>query len=257
MDQYALRILLIGLPAPGRLDAAKSAVDDLCAEPEFDAAHSISGFQNSWSPVEMPPDLILVFQDWPEQFTREEADWLLSTYSTSRIICGYSGWCESDGRTRTTWPHAVRVPQQRLTDRLRQEIQVVTGHRAPLPLTASRRERFLFDHESAQVLPDDSQYAIRIVTPDRVLNETLTAFLVVTRPSDDPPDVIFFDVDPWCAQTQAELRGFARHYPQARLIALAGYPDHVPVDDITESGASAVLPKLMTAGQLADLLDSL
>lgn len=257
MDQYALRILLIGLPAPGRLDAAKTAVGNLCAEPDFEAAHSISGFRKSWSPVEVPPDLILIFQDWPEQFTPEEADWLLSTYPTARIICAYSGWCESDGRTRTVWPHAVRVPQQRLPDRLRREVQVVTGSHSPLPLTASRREGFLFEHHPEQVLPDVSQHSIRVVTPDRVLSDTLTDLLGMPQPSDDPPDVIFFDVDPWCAQTQAELQGFARHYPRARLIALAGFPGHAPVDEITACGAAAVLPKLLTASQLADLLHQL
>jgi hypothetical protein len=257
MDQSAPRILLIGRPAPGRLEAATSAVRDSGAEPEFEAAHSISGFRESWSSAVLPPDLILIFQEWPEQFTLEEADWLLATHPTARIICAYSGWCESDGRTRTIWPHAVRVPQQRLTDRLRREIQVVGGVHAPLPLTASRRERFLFDHRPEQALPDVSRYAIRVVSPDRALGDALTELLGQFRQTNDPPDVIFFDVDPWCEKTRSELRGFARHYPRARLVALAGFPGHEPVDEITACGACAVLPKLLTASQLADLFHQL
>ena len=74
MDQYAVRILLIGLPAAGRLESVDNALRDLCAETQIEAAHSIASFQQSRSALETPPDLILVFQDWPDQYTPGEAD---------------------------------------------------------------------------------------------------------------------------------------------------------------------------------------
>jgi hypothetical protein len=252
-----VRILLIGLPAPGRLEAVNHALGRISVEAEFDAVHSIAGFRDSPAAVQTPPDLILVFQDWPEQYTPREADWLLSQCSLSRILCVYGGWCEADGRTRSVWPHAVRVPQWRLRDRLRREFEVMTGGSAPLPLTASRREKFLFEHQPEPEAADTARHAVRIVTPDRALDETLSAFLGVRGPSVALPDVILFDVDPWDAETEAELQGFAGHYPRARLIALAGFPNHVPVDDIRASGASAVLPKLLTAHELAEILQDL
>jgi hypothetical protein len=248
-----VRILLIGLPAAGRLESVQHAVRDVRADVDFEATPSIAVLQSS-APIE-PPEFILVFQDWPEQYTQAEVDWFLSNHPTSRMLCVYGSFCEADGRTRSIWPHAVRVPQWGLTNRLRRELPTTSGTVAPrLPLTASRRERFLFEHESRRDSPVFPGRAIRIVTPDRALAGALTALLDLPRQSVTPPDVILFDVDPWCAESRQELEGLARHYPQARLIALAGFPSHTPVVEITAAGAAAVLPKMLTADELVDAL---
>lgn len=247
-----MRILLIGLPAAGRFESVQRAVGEVRDDVDIDATPSIAALQSSAAPVE-PPELILVFQDWPEQYTREEADRLLSDFPTTRILCVYGAFCEADGRTRSIWPHAVRVPQWGLRNRLRREIPS-DSVASRLPLTASRRERFLFEHQPGQAVPVISGRAVRIVTPDRALAGALRALLDLPQQSLTPPNVILFDVDPWCTETRQGLEGLARHDPQARVIALAGFPSHTPVDEITAAGAVAVLPKMLTAGELVDVL---
>ncbi len=94
-------------------------------------------------------DLIVVCQHWPDEFCRADAGWLLTAFPTARLICCYGAWCASDGRTRETWPLAVRVPVEAFPDRLQRELQVIAGEAAPLPPTAARDEVFAFDRGSA------------------------------------------------------------------------------------------------------------
>jgi hypothetical protein len=90
-------------------------------------------------------NLVLVCQHWPDEFSEPDVRRLLTRHPLARIVCCYSPWCESDGRTRTTWPLAVRVPIRCAVERIDRELEVLGDKRAPLPLTASRDEIFRFD----------------------------------------------------------------------------------------------------------------
>jgi len=96
--------------------------------------------------IETPPDLILVCQQWPDEYSHEFVAELIATFPLSRLVCCYSRWCGSDGRTRNIWPPAVRVEAAKAARRVRQEVEVISGLRDPLPLTAGLDEVFLFDH---------------------------------------------------------------------------------------------------------------
>ena len=91
------------------------------------------------------PDLVIVCQHWPEEYTATEVRQLLAEFPLARLICCYGPWCASDGRTRDIWPLSVRVPAEFAGRRIDLEIEVLGGTRWPLPLTASRDEIFLFD----------------------------------------------------------------------------------------------------------------
>ena len=93
------------------------------------------------------PDLIVICQQTPDEYAAAEVHALLTAFPLSRCVCGYGRWCASDGRTRDTWPLAVRVPAESAARRIDIELEVIAGTRAPLPLTASRDEIFLFDPE--------------------------------------------------------------------------------------------------------------
>lgn len=94
-----------------------------------------------------PPDLVIVCQSWPDEFSAEEVSAVLGRWPLAQWVCCYGAWCDSDGRTRTIWPISVRVPVREATSRLNRVWQVVTESRSqPLPLTASRDEAFEFDH---------------------------------------------------------------------------------------------------------------
>lgn len=91
------------------------------------------------------PDVVLICQHWPDEFTQHDVRRLLTAFPLARLACCYGPWCESDGRTRDIWPLSVRVPVRCAAGRIARELEVLAGLRASLPLTASRDEIFLFD----------------------------------------------------------------------------------------------------------------
>lgn len=95
------------------------------------------------------PDLVIVCQHWPDEYTATEVRQVLGVFPLARLICCYGLWCASDGRTRDIWPLAIRVPGDFAAKRIDLELEVLAGTRWPLPLTASRDEIFLFDPEMA------------------------------------------------------------------------------------------------------------
>jgi hypothetical protein len=97
--------------------------------------------------TEPPPDVVIVCQAWPDEFSATEVSAAISRWPLSIWVCCYGAWCSADGRTRSIWPVSVRVPVNDAADRLDHVWDVVTRQRgSPLPLTASRDEVFEFDH---------------------------------------------------------------------------------------------------------------
>jgi hypothetical protein len=99
------------------------------------------------------PDLVVVCQHWPDEFTGAEVRRLLGAFPLARFVCCYGTWCGSDGRTRDIWPLSTRVPAGVAARRIDLELEVIAGTRPPLPLTASRDEIFLFDPEMEIAAP--------------------------------------------------------------------------------------------------------
>jgi hypothetical protein len=97
------------------------------------------------SAIAWHPDLVIVCQQWPDEYTTAEVRRLLGAFPLARRICCYGPWCASDGRTREVWPLSSRVPAMLAARRIDLELEVLAGTRWPLPLTASRDEIFLFD----------------------------------------------------------------------------------------------------------------
>src|SRR5689334_14139382 len=67
------------------------------------------------------PDLIVVLQSWSDQFSEKDVYDLLSQCPLARIVCCFGPWCDSDGRTYSIWPLAVRVPVVAAAGRLLRE----------------------------------------------------------------------------------------------------------------------------------------
>lgn len=99
------------------------------------------------------PDLIVVCQSWPDEFTSHDVTQCLGRWPLALWVCCYGAWCASDGRTRTTWPISVRTPVDEACGRLTHLWQILhDGHGDPLPLTASRDEAFEFDHCVSEIV---------------------------------------------------------------------------------------------------------
>lgn len=93
------------------------------------------------------PDLVVVCQSWPDEFPASEVSAALGRWPLAQWVCCYGAWCDSDGRSRLTWPLSVRVPAHEAARRLGHVWQIVCKQRGePLPITASRDEAFAFDH---------------------------------------------------------------------------------------------------------------
>lgn len=101
---------------------------------------------NDVAAVEDSPQLIVVVQQFPDEYPSSEVLRLLSDFPISRLICCYGPWCAADGRTRNIWPPAVRVPIGEFEHRLLRERDVIAGTEAALDRTAGLDELFPFDH---------------------------------------------------------------------------------------------------------------
>jgi hypothetical protein len=121
------------------------------------------------------PDLVVVWQDWPNQYPEATTNRLMNlTMPAGRLLCVYGSWCESDGRNLPElWPHAVRVAARNAPERFERELKAVSHREPPLPLTASRDERFEHNHSdnppdslrrvTAAVVSDDSQLKATLI----------------------------------------------------------------------------------------------
>ncbi len=107
----------------------------------------------AWQMQLPTPDLVLVSLQHPDEYPPVEVARLLAELPLARIVCACGPWCASIGRTRNTWPHALRIPAEQAAARIRREAQVIAGRLDPLPRTASLDEVFAFDR---QPLPDST-----------------------------------------------------------------------------------------------------
>ncbi len=101
---------------------------------------------SSFANADSEPDLVIICQSWPDEFSASEATIALGRWPLSLWVVCYGAWCASDGRTRTVWPLSVRVSVDESCSRLNHLWRILREQReAPLPLTASRDESLEFD----------------------------------------------------------------------------------------------------------------
>lgn len=209
------------------------------------------------------PDLIVIVQSWPDEFSPSEIAGLFAFAPLARIVVAYGAWCESDGRNRHLWPLAARVPLHSAATRIEREWRLLHEARGlePLPLSASREEVFAADHPP--LTKTSSPQTVLVVSPDpayrRYLNELLasaghTICSVDSSASDSNPLAILFDADPWGELRVDHLQSLLQHHPTAVTIALMSLPHPEHEAAIIALGTSSVLPKL---GNQAGILDAI
>lgn len=212
-------------------------------------------------------DLVVVCQHYPDEFPARDVYRLLDLLPLSRCICCYAPWCEADGRTRDIWPAAVRVPVRLLPERLQRELEVLNGHRHPLPLTASRDEIYQYDHHNdtlgsgVPLSPSGAAASVSIISPDTALKLCWKRLLewagyrvVPTHQPQQRPAAVLWDVDPWRPRTDAALRAFHAKHPAVAVIALMNLPYRDDERALLAAGVSAIVPKLAPHRQLLETL---
>ncbi len=227
------------------------------------------------------PDLGVVCQHFPDEFSRANVERLLSLLPVTRWVCCFGAWCESDGRNRDMWPLAVRISARCAGSRIRRELDVLAGEQAALPLTAARDEIFEFDcpggekgdrsnlcvapcGPSRQIGPVpffNPPRSIAVMTADSELRRWVGDLLraaghrILTATDDDvTPDAVVWDVDPWSDLVAGQLREFSAQNPKGTIVALAAFAHPEDVESLKACGVDTVLTKLTTHN---DLLESL
>ncbi|HLQ45335.1 MAG TPA: hypothetical protein VK137_11440 [Planctomycetaceae bacterium] len=230
--------------------------------------HRMSDNSQGALPVESSPDMVIVCQSWPDEFSASDVSTSLGRWPLALWVCCFGSWCESDGRTRAIWPIGVRVPARAAVSRLTQLWEIVAHRRnAPLPITASRDEAFEFD-SSLRNAATQTQNTLRgrtvlIRSPDSALRQWLSDLAAALGASasigvnDELPTgaIVFWDVDPDWQNASQEIARLLQRRSDVRVVALAGlaHPEFVTslramgVDVVTKVSATAQLQSLFDA----------
>lgn len=207
-------------------------------------------------------DLIVVLQLWPDEYTPGEAVRLIDAAPLARLVVCYGPWCDSDGRTRSVWPPAARVPAASARSRLLQEIESLHRNRSPLPLTADRAEVFLRDHAfpPTRVKP----LRVLVISPDGGLREALEALLTSAGlhstgrgdgEADPAADVLLWDADPWDDGARLRLAELRSRRPVRPLVAMCGFSRPQVEREIRAAGAWGVVLKHAGLDALSSALE--
>src|SRR5262245_34618790 len=264
MSDRSLHILQIGDVSLQDLQDVTDALARLAAGTIVRTAADVAGARQIVDEEGWHPDLVVVLQAWPDQYSESEVHDLIALCPLARIVSCYGPWCDSDGRTRTIWPPAVRVSAAAAQGRLAHEL---TGLRqresasATLPLTASRAEIFEFDFDGPQVVESrPAALTMVVISPDRRWREMIASSLKATgvdvfdSQAEARPQAIIFDADPWDDVRMEALRAVRAKNELARIVIAVGFPRPDLEFGVFQSGADSVWFKLAPLQELHDEL---
>lgn len=214
------------------------------------------------------PDLIVVAQAYPGEFSAEALDRLRRLAPLARVLGLLGTWCEGEVRTGKPWPAAVRVYWHQWLPRAEQELTLLCeglGSSWALPLTASEEERFL---ALADQPLERRQGRIAIVTRQFDMHDWLAAACrrrgystLWLRPPYEPPGEVLaaaiFDTTECQGQELDQLQGVAMRLSPTPVVALLDFPRVEDRDRALMAGAAAVLSKPLLIEDLYWQLDQL
>lgn len=250
-------LILAGIDSP-ELGSITADLADLLPESPVVQVSDVRTASERITHRNLHPELLIVAQSAPDEFTRQDVVELFRLAPLARWICCYSSWCESDGRNRDIWPPGSRVPFHGFRARLMREIQVLNGMRPPLPLTASRDEVFEFD--AVGIPKSGTRRRVEVDSPDPELKTWL--FDLIKSAGHLPvqgtaatlagiPDVVFRDLDPCSGQVSSEPRRVVHaDGPRPVVIGLMGLPHPEDAKCATSAGCDKLLSKLAPLEEL-------
>jgi len=258
--------------APIAAWVAKFAGENLSTAPDIGAACALILTELR------TPDLIIVLQSWSDQFSPTEVLELLSRLPLARIVCVCGAACDSDGRTRASWPLAVRARTPDAISRIEREFELlrsassVDGPWPPdqtldgvrpqaVPWTASRAEIFESDFgNGAPPLPAGVRLVVE--SPDRAWKAMLERALGTVPQAESAPaaskprTIVLVDVDPWTPGLQTSTGVLKAGRSGARVIACTGTLATDHLEGLKSAGADAVWFKLSSVAALRELICS-
>src|SRR3569832_2509960 len=122
------RVLILGSPT--------ADISAACAAAGIEGTRATT-IQAALSASDPPPDLVVVMQDWPDQWSERDIGRLMLAFPLARLVCSYEHRCDSVGRNRDLWPPGSRVPRELTATRVANELRYLNTQAGNvLPLTA-------------------------------------------------------------------------------------------------------------------------
>ena len=218
------------------------------------------------------PDLVVVLQETPDQFSSGGIQQLLAAWPLARLIVCHGPWCNGDGRNRDAWPLAARVPHTRVADRLACERRLLAGIGDGLAWTAGRDEIAAAEFAAAPAPPalpslPAKGFAFEVVSPDPAWSRTIADQLVAlggSVSSGPDTDLLLIDADPWDRRRPRQLAELLRSTAPRAVLLLTNPPDAIPTADILSTLRAhptpprlEILDKLVAAARPATLAAAL
>lgn len=259
-----ISILLVGSTDRSEFLAARAVLDE---SGQVVAAADVPSALALLAEGRIAPELIVVAQAHPGQFSHESIDRMRRLAPLARVLGLLGSWCEGETRTGQPWPAAIRVYWHQWEALVRRELARL-GEGAPstwsLPITASEEERLLFTQER----PGHREGLIVVSTPEFEMQDWLRAactrrgyssvWLLPERPAPvEGATAAIFDGNE-CRGDEAESLGrLAAALAPAPVLALLDFPR---IDDrhrARAAGARAVLSKPFAIEDLFWQIDDL
>ncbi len=208
-------------------------------------SREVTGIESLFANEEFP-DLIVILQSWPSEFSVNESNELLAFAPLARVVVCYGAWCESDGRNFGIWPPSIRVPVWAARARIEREWQLINKpiSQHALPWSASREEIFAGDQPT--IIPLLPPQKILIDSPDQAFRQYVAERLNEAGHTvcNDEPSVLMFDADPWGSSRIAALKSLRLRHPNPIVFALANLVQPPLIEQLLGYGVEKVLAKI-------------
>jgi CheY-like chemotaxis protein len=270
----ALSILFLGDAKRPEFCEARAGLDRWGAVADFgDAAAAAEALVEN----RVSPDVLVVAQAFPGQFSHEAIDRLRRLAPLARVLGLMGSWCEGEMRSGAPWPATVRTYWHQWPARCGRELQSLAAGQScswALPLTATDEERLLLDAVEAGTAVGQISNATR--APDRGLvaicsqsfemAEWLSAacrsrgYATIWQPGATFARVegavaAIFDGTDLCGDEYDALRRFVMAAQPGSVIALTSFPRIEDHQRALSAGAAAVLSKPLMIADLFNQID--
>ena len=197
------------------------------------------------------PDLVVVIQSRPDQYSASEAQQLLSHLPLTRLIVCHGPWCSGDGRNRDIWPLATRISHTGFFARLADEIEALAGFSNALPWTAGRDE-IAAAELSTPTLQPEPRFTFFLDSADAQFQRMFASQLLALgghAVALQDTDVLLIDIDPWSTAMSQHIAGLISRATACRTFLLTGSPDAIPSEVVEGAGPTSVIDKLAAAAR--------
>lgn len=256
MDEIA--VLLLGDAERAEFREARASLDALTRTTH---AADLEQAAELLSDGSLLPDLIVLAQSRPGEFSAAAVDRLRLAAPLARLVALLGSWCEGETRTGRPLPGVIRVYWHQWLPRFRQDLERIRRDWCPtwgLPATAGEEERLLL---LTRLPPARRQGLVAIAVRQFAMADWLSAacrlagyatvWLQPSRPARIEGAVaLLWDGDDFSDQRLAELQRLRVELGLLPVLALLDFPRIGDRDAVMAAGATAVLSKPLLVDDL-------